>query len=71
LPNQAVAWLLVNWWAHDSLHLHVGASAHALNALLGIEFGFHVTIIVAGLILISFLLVPWRNRPGPAYARGQ
>lgn len=58
------SWLLLNWWAHDSLHLHVGMGS--VSALLGIEYGFHFTIIIAGLILVSFLLVVWRNRKRPA-----
>lgn len=64
----AFAWLLLNWWAHDSLHLHNGMD---VNGLLAIEFGFHFTIIVAGLVLISFLLVLWRNNVRSAYASSQ
>lgn len=64
----AFAWLLLNWWAHDSLHLHNGMD---VNGLLAIEFGFHFTIIVAGLVLISFLLILWRNNARSAYAGSQ
>jgi hypothetical protein len=60
----AIAWLLVNWWGHDSLHMHVGM--HNVNALLGIEYGFHFTLILSGLILLSFLWVGWRNQTGTA-----
>lgn len=49
----SIAWLLGNWWAHDSLHLHNGMS---LNGLLRIEYGFHVTLIIAGVILVRFFL---------------
>ena len=60
----AITWLLVNWWAHDSQHTHFGM--HNVNALLGIEYGFHFTIILSGLILLSFLLVGWRSKMRPA-----
>jgi hypothetical protein len=47
----SIVWLLSNWWAHDSLHLH---NALELNGLLRIEYGFHVTLIVAGVVLARF-----------------
>ena len=56
----AISWLLLNWWAHDSLHLHVGMSG--IGSLLAIEYSFHFTIIISGLVLVSFLLVLLRNR---------
>lgn len=40
-----VAWFLVNWWVHDGLHIVAGMSP---RALLGIEYGFHVTLIFFG-----------------------
>jgi len=49
----SIAWFLGNWWAHDSLHLHNGMN---LNGLLGIEYGFHVTLMIAGVILLRFFL---------------
>ena len=49
----SIAWLLMNWWAHDSLHIHNGMY---LNGLLGIEYGFHFTLITSGLILARFFL---------------
>jgi hypothetical protein len=49
----SIAWFLGNWWAHDSLHIHVGMD---LNSLLGIEYGFHVTLMIAGVILVWFFL---------------
>lgn len=47
----AIAWLLINWWAHDSLHLHNGMN---LNGLLAIEYGFHITLMIAGVTLARF-----------------
>ncbi|MGH7589814.1 MAG: hypothetical protein ACREL2_00130 [Gemmatimonadales bacterium] len=53
----AISWLLMNWWAHDSLHIHNGMD---LNGLLGIEYAFHVTLIVSGLILVRFFAASMR-----------
>ena len=49
----AISWLLINWWAHDSLHIHVGMN---LNGLLGIEYGFHITLIISGLVMARYFL---------------
>ena len=49
----SIVWLLMNWWAHDSLHIHNGMY---LNGLLKIEYAFHVTLIISGLILVRFFL---------------
>ena len=60
----ATAWLLMNWWAHDSLHQHNGMH---LNGLLRIDYGFHVTLIISGLIVAWFFLAVVRApaRPSP------
>jgi hypothetical protein len=58
----SIAWLLINWWAHDSLHLHNGLN---LNGLLAIEYGFHVTLIIAGVILARFFIAAIRA-PAPS-----
>lgn len=55
----SVAWLLFNWWPHDSLHVANGTN---MSGLLGIEYVFHVTLIVAGAILASFFLALWGQR---------
>ena len=55
----SLAWLLFSWWPHDSLHIANGTN---MSGLLAIEYGFHVTVMVAGVILVSmFLLVPGRQ----------
>lgn len=41
----AATWFLGNWWVHDNLHMTVGEN---LNGLLALEYGFHVTLILAG-----------------------
>lgn len=47
----SLGWLLVSWWPHDNLHRHVGEE---YTGLLGIEYGFHVTLILASLILAYY-----------------
>jgi hypothetical protein len=47
----SIGWLLINWWPHDSLHLHNGLDTHGL---IGIEYGFHITLMIAGVILVLF-----------------
>jgi len=54
----SIVWLMANWWPHDSLHLHNGL---ALNGLLGIEYGFHVTLMLTGVILAYFFLTLQRR----------
>jgi hypothetical protein len=54
----AITWLLGNWWMHDSLHTHIGME---LNGLLGIEYGFHLTLMISGVILAVFFLTIMRQ----------
>jgi hypothetical protein len=54
----SISWLLLNWWIHDSLHTQVGT---ALNGLLGIEYGFHFTLMLAGVMLVFFFLALMRQ----------
>ena len=56
----STAWLLISWWPHDSLHLHIGESS--LGSLLAVEYGFHVTLMIAGVILGAFFLGLLRRR---------
>lgn len=39
------AWVLGNWWIHDSLHI---VNGHNVWGLIVIEYLFHVTLMVAG-----------------------
>ena len=55
----SIAWLLANWWPHDSLHLHNGLN---LGGLLGIEYGFHITLMIAGVIVAYFFLTLLRQK---------
>jgi len=54
----SIAWLLINWWPHDSLHLHVGLN---LGRLIVIEYVFHITLILAGIVLAYFFLTLFRR----------
>ncbi len=47
----SIAWFLINWWPHDNLHVHNGIN---LNGLLKIDYGFHITLVIAGAILAYF-----------------
>jgi hypothetical protein len=49
----SISWVMINWWAHDSLHLHNGME---LSGLLKIEYGFHITLMLAGIILAKFFV---------------
>jgi hypothetical protein len=49
----SVGWLLVSWWPHDNLHMHVGEDP---QGLLYLTYGFHMTLLLGGLVLaFSFL----------------
>jgi hypothetical protein len=54
----SIAWLLINWWPHDSLHLHVGLN---LGQLIVIEYLFHITLMIAGVLLAYFFLTLFRR----------
>lgn len=58
----SIAWVLVNWVIHDSLHI---ANGHNLWGLIGIEYAFHGTLILAGATLAYALLTlePKAARP--------
>ena len=44
----AIGWLLVSWWPHDNLHMHVGEDP---QGLLYLTYGFHLTLLLSGLVL--------------------
>lgn len=54
----AVGWSLVSWWPHNNLHLANGGD---LSGLLAIEYGFHVSLYVTGLIVAWFFLLTLRR----------
>src|SRR3989344_4945141 len=46
----SIAWLLVSWWPHDNLHASNGMN---LQGLLFIEYVFHLTLMIAVLIIAN------------------
>ena len=56
----SIGWLLANWWPHDSLHV---ANGLELNGLIAIEYGFHITLMLAGVALAYFFLALLRQQP--------
>lgn len=56
----AIAWLLMSWYPHSGLHASHGMDA---DPLLWIEYGFHLPLIVAPLVLIWALTST--GSPGP------
>jgi hypothetical protein len=54
----ATAWCLVNWWLHDNLHLVAGVGN--VWAILGIEYAFHVTLMLAAGVLAIFYFRHYR-----------
>jgi hypothetical protein len=58
----SIGWLLVSWWPHDNLHISNGDN---LQGLLYIEYGFHVTLMLSGIVLAYSLLTMLRaGEPG-------
>ena len=55
----SIAWLLFSWWPHDSLHVANGIN---MSGLLIIEYVFHVTLMIAGAILVYFFSAMVRQR---------
>lgn len=49
----SIAWLLAQWWAHDSFHIHNGSD---LGGLLVIDYVFHLPIMAASLVVLDFFL---------------
>lgn len=49
----SISWLLVNWVPHTSLHMQVGniTAQSDYTGLVAIEYGFHLTLIIAGALL--------------------
>jgi hypothetical protein len=55
--------LLFSWWPHDSLHIANGTN---MSGLLAIEYGFHVTVMAAGAILVYAFIVAPRRHASPS-----
>ena len=55
----SIVWLLASWFPHDSLHHHNGQN---VSGLLLIEYGFHFTLMVAGVIVAYFFWTIIRDK---------
>jgi hypothetical protein len=53
LAHLSIAWVLINWWSHDSFHI---ANGLALGGLLVIEYAYHVTLMLAGVIAAAWFV---------------
>lgn len=49
----SVSWLLVSWWPYDNLRRFAGEDDRVLTYL---EYGFHTTLILCGIVLAHALL---------------
>ena len=49
----SLIWILIQWWPHDNIHR---ANGMDLQGLLYIEYAFHMTIIIASIILTHYFL---------------
>jgi hypothetical protein len=49
----SAAWLLISWWPHDNLHRTMMMGDYW--QLIRIEWAFHFTLIVAGVIVASYI----------------
>ena len=47
LQTISCAWLMLQWWPHDTLHIQLSG----LENLIKIEYAFHATTIIAGFIV--------------------
>ncbi|MBW3583225.1 MAG: hypothetical protein KY455_09025 [Euryarchaeota archaeon] len=62
----SISWLLVNWYPHTNLHIANGLD---LWGLIGIEYGFHLTLVIAGLIVAMFFLRVLQQTPETSLPR--
>lgn len=56
----SIAWQLGSWWIHDHLHqaMHMGD----WHFLLYIEYTFHITLIVTGVVVALAILEWWKQK---------
>jgi hypothetical protein len=64
----ATAWVLISWWPHDNMHKHNGMD---LDGLLIIDYLFHVSMMVAGVVLAYIPVRALQAAPTTAMAADQ
>ena len=65
----STVWLLVSWWPHDNLHRVTPEGDYWF--LLKLEYGFHLTLIVAGVFIAYYLWTVYNGKetpPAPAFS---
>ena len=65
LSYLATAWLLVSWWPHANAHRANGTD---ITGLIKIDYGFHVTLMIAGFI-IAYCFAKFLQPPRKTAAR--
>src|ERR671928_1750362 len=65
----SVAWTLLSWWPHDGFHR--ASPLGVLNATLRIDYAFHLTLIVAAVVIARFFLATLRAAAGGAVLPGR
>lgn len=64
----SIGWLMISWWPH--LNMHRANPADDLQGLLHIDYGFHVPLMIAAVVLAYSFLSLARSRrseePAPA-----
>ncbi len=58
----SISWLLINWWPHDNIHVHIAETN--LGALIATEYAFHITLMIAGAILAVAFVRAMRQYTG-------
>ncbi len=48
-----IAWSLLNWWPHVNFHRAIGSN---LVALVEVDWGFHLTLIVSAAVIAYFFV---------------
>ena len=57
----SIAWVLLNWWSHDSFHIANGLD---MGGLLAIEYAYHFTLMLAGAITAAWFITVLKSAPG-------
>ena len=58
----------MNWWPHDNFHR---ANGFNLPGLIRIEYGFHVTLYLAGIVVAWFFISVLRGLGEPVSQKRQ
>lgn len=61
----ATSWMLVTWWPHDNMHIHNGLD---LDGLIVIDYLFHVTLMIASLVIAYGFFRLMREKAGTSVA---